>query len=71
MEKARANYESMDRKQLIAVIDYQHEELIKQEAITREYQKQLQETIEYYSIERYRSTVQKNREAAGTASQDD
>ncbi|EME8213473.1 TPA: hypothetical protein QFU64_002155 [Enterococcus faecium] len=56
-------YENMDQKQLIAIIEQQRLDLIQKEAVCKEYKKHLEQVIEYHSVEKYRSVVQKNREA--------
>lgn len=66
MEKETANYEFMEKQQLISIIKSQENELIRQDSVIKEYQKHLEQVIEYNSVEKYRSTVQKNREEAGT-----
>ena len=65
-----AAYENMDRDQLIDIIEQQRLDLIQKEAVCKEYKKHLEQVIEYHSVEKYRSVVQKNREADETASQD-
>lgn len=62
-------YENMDQKQLIDIIEQQRLDLIQKEAVCKEYKKHLEQVIEYHSVEKYRSVVQKNREAVWTASQ--
>lgn len=64
-----AAYENMDQKQLIDIIEQQRLDLIQKEAVCKEYKKHLEQVIEYHSVEKYRSVVQKNREAVWTASQ--
>ncbi|EGP4951710.1 hypothetical protein CUM50_07905 [Enterococcus faecium] len=56
-------YENMDQKQLIDIIEQQRLDLIQKEAVCKEYKKHLEQVIEYHSVEKYRSVVQKNREA--------
>ena len=63
-------YQGMDRKRLIDIIEQQRLELIQKEAVCKEYKKHLEQVIEYHSVEKYRSVVQKNREADDTAPQD-
>ena len=63
-------YQGMDRKQLIDIIEQQRLELIQKEAVCKDYKKHLEQVIEYHSVEKYRSVVQKNREADETAPQD-
>ncbi|HFQ3679253.1 TPA: hypothetical protein ACGV5I_002064 [Enterococcus faecium] len=58
-----AAYENMDQKQLIDIIEQQRLDLIQKEAVCKEYKKHLEQVIEYHSVEKYRSVVQKNREA--------
>lgn len=56
-------YQGMDRERLIDIIEQQRLELIQKEAVCKEYKKHLEQVIEYHSVEKYRSVVQKNREA--------
>lgn len=65
----QVNYQSMSCEDLIDIIEHQRLELIQKEAICEEYKKHLETVIEYHSVEKYRMTVQNNREADGTAPQ--
>lgn len=69
MKIGQINYQSMSCEDLIDIIEHQRLELIQKEAICEEYKKHLETVIEYHSVEKYRVTVQKNREADGTAPQ--
>lgn len=68
MEK---NYENFSREDLIELVGKQKQELIVLEAIKNQYMKHLEKVIEYNSVETYRKTVQKNREAAKATSLND
>lgn len=70
MNELQANYEGMSKKELVNIIKSQKSELISQEAVIKEYKKHLEQVIEFSSVEKYRETVKRNREAAGTAPQD-
>lgn len=70
MEVEQIKYQGMDRERLIDIIEQQRLELIQKEAVCKEYKKHLEQVIEYHSVEKYRSVVQKNREADETASLD-
>ena len=61
MEVEQIKYQGMDRERLIDIIEQQRLELIQKEAVCKEYKKQLEQVIEYHSVEKYRSVVQKNR----------
>ncbi|HAQ1238428.1 TPA: hypothetical protein IW798_001099 [Enterococcus faecium] len=63
MEVEQIKYQGMDRKRLIDIIEQQRLELIQKEAVCKEYKKHLEQVIEDHSVEKYRSVVQKNREA--------
>ncbi|HHQ6404274.1 hypothetical protein HQ688_00770 [Enterococcus faecium] len=67
MEVEQIKYQGMDRERLIDIIEQQRLELIQKEAVCKEYKKHLEQVIEYHSVEKYRSVVQKNREADDTA----
>ena len=61
-------YQGMDRERLIDIIEQQRLELIQKEAVCKDYKihleqvkKHLEQVIEYHSVEKYRSVVQKNR----------
>lgn len=58
-----AAYENMDRDQLISVITQQKMEINELAAVGKAYKQHLEQVIEYHSVEKYRSVVQKNREA--------
>lgn len=45
-------------------------ELIQKEAVCKEYKKHLEQVIEYHSVEKYRSVVQKNRATSPDSRQD-
>ncbi|PEH48052.1 hypothetical protein [Enterococcus faecium] len=59
MEVEQIKYQGMDRKRLIDIIEQQRLELIQKEAVCKEYKKHLEQVIEYHSVEKYRSVVQK------------
>ena len=63
-------YQGMDRERLIDIIEQQRLELIQKEAVCKEYKKQLEQVIEYHSVEKYRSVVQKNRATSPDPRQD-
>ena len=65
-----AAYENMDRDQLISVITQQKMEINELAAVGKAYKQPLEQVVEYHSVEKYRSVVQKNREADETAPQD-
>ncbi|ELB09818.1 hypothetical protein OII_03214 [Enterococcus faecium EnGen0029] len=65
-----AAYENMDRDQLISVITQQKMEINELAAVGKAYKQHLEQVIEYHSVEKYRSVIQKNREADETAPQD-
>lgn len=67
MTVEQRKYKNMSHEELIDIIEHQRLELIQKEAICEEYKKHLEAVIEYYSVEKYRSVVQKNREADRTA----
>lgn len=60
----KTNYENFNREDLIELIEQQKQEIIVLEAVKNQYMKHLEQVIEYNSVETYRKTVQKNREAA-------
>ncbi|HFJ8129276.1 TPA: hypothetical protein ACGV3K_001043 [Enterococcus faecium] len=62
-----AAYENMDRDQLISVITQQKMEINELAAVGKAYKQHLEQVIEDHSVEKYRSVVQKNREADDTA----
>lgn len=62
------NYENFSREDLIELIGQQKQELIVLEAVKNQYMKHLEKVIEHNSVETYRKTVQKNREAAKATS---
>lgn len=59
---------SMSNEELILLCERLERELIQAEAVNQAYKKHLEQVIEYNSVERYRAVIQKNREAAATAS---
>ena len=63
-------YQGMDRERLIDIIEQQRLELIQKEAVCKEYKKHLEQVIEYHSVEKYRSVVQKNRATSPDPRQD-
>ena len=67
MEVEQIKYQGMDRERLIDIIEQQRLELIQKEAVCKEYKKQV---IEYHSVEKYRSVVQKNRATSPDPRQD-
>lgn len=60
----KTNYGNFNREGLIELIEQQKQEIIVLEAVKNQYMKHLEQVIEYNSVETYRKTVQKNREAA-------
>ena len=60
----KTNYGNFNREDLIELIEQQKQETIVLEAVKNQYMKHLEQVIEYNSVETYRKTVQKNREAA-------
>lgn len=60
----KTNYGNFNREDLIELIEQQKQEIIVLEAVKNQYMKHLEQVIEYNSVETYRKTVQKNREAA-------
>ncbi|HAQ7041250.1 TPA: hypothetical protein IX553_002886 [Enterococcus faecium] len=70
MEVEQIKYQGMDREWLIDVIEQQRLELIQKEAVCKEYKKRLEQVIEYHSVEKYRSVVQKNRATSPDPRQD-
>ncbi|WP_420896741.1 hypothetical protein [Enterococcus malodoratus] len=51
----------------MGVCDQLEQELVGAQAVNKAYKKHLEQVIEYHSVEKYRSIVQENREAAATA----
>ncbi|WP_430606452.1 hypothetical protein IGJ55_002125 [Enterococcus sp. AZ170] len=70
MNELEMNYEEMTKKELVSIIKSQKSELISQEAVIKEYKKHLEQVIEFSSVEKYRETVKRNREAVDTTPQD-
>ena len=53
-------YERFSKEALIHLVMHQEQELIKLEAIKKQYAKHLEQVIEYNSIEKYRESVKNN-----------
>lgn len=67
MNKLSNGRENMSKEQLMGVCDQLEQELVEAQAVNKAYKKHLEQVIEYHSVEKYRSIVQKNREANRTA----
>ncbi|MBU5364273.1 hypothetical protein KQI33_02640 [Enterococcus devriesei] len=67
MNKLSNGRENMSKEQLMGVCDQLEQELVGAQAVNKAYKKHLEQVIEYHSVEKYRSIVQKNREANRTA----
>ncbi|MGM0168255.1 hypothetical protein IGI39_004011 [Enterococcus sp. AZ135] len=69
MKKITNGIEDFSREQLLDYCENLEAQLLEAEAVNKVYKKHLEQVIEYHSVEKYRSIVQKNREAAVTAPQ--
>lgn len=67
MKKISNGIEDLSREQLLDYCENLEAQLLEAEAVSKAYKKHLEQVIEYHSVEKYRSIVQKNREAAATA----
>lgn len=73
MGELKSNLENLSKKQLIAVCEESKRVSERLESTLKVYQRHLEQVVGYHSVESYRETVQRNkeREAGGTAPQDD
>lgn len=54
------NYEQFSKEELIQLAKHQRQELIKLDAIKKQYMKHLEDVIMYNSVEKYRENVKNN-----------